>query len=74
MHIQCYIWSFSTDRQYDVGKEGRSEKWVVEAEDWKEFQGIRIPYKTKLTWKLKSGDFNCARITLRMQPTRIILI
>jgi hypothetical protein len=55
---------FTADRYYGTGDNAKLEKWVVETEDWKDFSGIRIPYKSKVTWKLKDGDFNWAKMEL----------
>ncbi|MBU1095397.1 MAG: hypothetical protein KKB34_02865 [Bacteroidetes bacterium] len=33
------------------------EKWHVSMNDYSTFQGIRIPVKGSITWKLKTGDF-----------------
>jgi hypothetical protein len=46
------------------GKSGTMETWLVEITGYKDFQGIRIPYKNKVSWKLKKGDFNRADIEL----------
>ena len=50
--------SFMADRYYESGADAVTEKWLVQTEDWKEYNGIRIPYKSKVIWKLKTGDFN----------------
>lgn len=55
---------FTADRYYGTDANARLEKWVVETEDWKDFNDIRIPYKSKVTWKLKEGDFNWAKMEL----------
>jgi len=54
--------SFSADRYYGTGNAATLEKWLVQAETWKEFHGIRIANKNKVTWRLKTGDFNWANI------------
>jgi hypothetical protein len=54
------ISSFEAERYYGEAREKpRLEKWVVTNMPcaYKEFEGIRIPYKSELTWKLKEGDF-----------------
>ncbi|WP_051189635.1 DUF6544 family protein [Daejeonella oryzae] len=56
--------SFEADRYMNNGSEASIEKWCVEVTGYKYFQGIRIPYKNEVTWKLKSGDFNWANIEL----------
>lgn len=34
------------------------ETWSTPMKDYKEFDGIRIPTKGEIIWKLKTGDFN----------------
>ncbi len=34
------------------------ETWSVQMDDYKEFNGIRIPAKGEVIWKLKTGDFS----------------
>ena len=34
------------------------ETWSTPMKDYKEFNGIRIPAKGEIVWKLKTGDFN----------------
>ena len=41
-------------------KNATKEKWYVKNTGWKDFNGIRIPYKASVLWKLKEGDFNWA--------------
>jgi hypothetical protein len=50
--------SFEAERYYGGGKEAKLEKWVVENIDFKTFNGYLIPYRSKVIWKLKEGDFN----------------
>jgi hypothetical protein len=56
--------AFTADRYYGTDNNAALEKWVVETEDWKDFNGIRIPYKSKITWQLKTGDFNWAKMEI----------
>jgi len=56
--------SFEAERYMDNGKDVSLENWLVEITGYKDFQGIRIPYKNKVIWKLKEGDFNWANIEL----------
>ncbi|MEP7375741.1 MAG: DUF6544 family protein [Chitinophagaceae bacterium] len=56
--------SFEADRYKDTGTDASLEKWLVETIACKDFNGIRIPYKSKVTWKLKEGDFNWANMEL----------
>ncbi len=50
--------SFETLRYFGGGPKAELETWFIEATDYKSFEGIRIPNKCKVTWKLKEGDFN----------------
>jgi hypothetical protein len=49
--------AFEADRYYGGGEDARIERWRVEATDYQNFEGIRIPYKNKVIWKLKEVDF-----------------
>jgi hypothetical protein len=50
--------SFEADRYFGGSEEAKLERWLVETIDYKVMDGYRIPYKNKVTWKLKEGDFN----------------
>ena len=50
--------SFEALRYYGGGKDATLEKWFVETITYKEFNGITIPDKSKVTWKLKEGNFH----------------
>jgi hypothetical protein len=52
------ITGFSANRYKGSDDKAILEQWVVEMLDYKEFGGIRIPYKSNVSWKLKEGDFN----------------
>jgi hypothetical protein len=56
--------SFTGNRWYGGGKNATLEKWFIETTGTKEFNGIRIPYKTEVTWKLKSGDFKWLKLEI----------
>jgi hypothetical protein len=56
--------AFTADRYYGTDDNAVLEKWVVETEDWKDFNGVRIPYKSKVSWQLKTGDFNWAKMEI----------
>lgn len=49
---------FVAERYGDFNGEYSLETWAIPISDYKEFDGIRIPTKGKVTWKLDSGDFN----------------
>lgn len=50
--------SFSAQRYYGGGEEATVEDWLVEAVDHKMLGGYRIPYQSKVTWQLATGDFH----------------
>lgn len=49
--------SFDTKRYRDVNGKFFLENWSASAQGYKEFNGIRIPTKGVVIWKLKTGDF-----------------
>ena len=58
---------FEADRYYIKGKEEpRLEKWVVNTVPgaYKLFDGVRVPYKSELTWYLKEGEYNWLKLEL----------
>lgn len=50
--------SFSAQRYMGGGEGSTLENWYIPATEWKEFNGIRVPSKGDVIWKLKDGDFN----------------
>ncbi len=56
--------SFAADRYFNSDSGAVTEKWLVQSEAWREFEGVRIPCKSKVTWKLTTGDFSWAEIEL----------
>ena len=40
------------------------EKWHISSIDYALFEGIRIPQKSEVTWKLKDGDFTWLKLEL----------
>lgn len=53
----CFI-AFEGERYYGGNKNSQLETWRITAEDYKVFHDIKIPFKCKVTWQLKEGDFN----------------
>ncbi|GHA37730.1 hypothetical protein GCM10007103_19030 [Salinimicrobium marinum] len=49
--------SFEALRYRGGGKDAKQEPWLVEALDYREFNGTRIPSNCRVTWKLPDGDF-----------------
>ncbi|NHF59604.1 hypothetical protein FK220_009650 [Flavobacteriaceae bacterium TP-CH-4] len=53
--------SFEAPRYYGGGEDASLETWRIEAVAFNEFEGIKIPYKCAVIWKLKEGDFEWLR-------------
>lgn len=49
---------FEAERYGEFDKKFRLEVWSISLHDYKIFEGIMIPSRGEVTWKLKSGDFN----------------
>ncbi len=54
---QGNIVSFEANRYYGGENDSKLEKWLVKNNSYKTFNGIIIPNKSSVTWKLKNGDF-----------------
>ncbi len=50
--------NFEAERYGEFNGEIRLETWSIPVRDYEEFEGIRIPTKGDITWKLDKGDFN----------------
>lgn len=50
--------NFEAERYGDFNGEIRLETWSIPVREYKEFEGIWIPTKGDVTWKLDTGDFN----------------
>lgn len=48
---------FEAKRYYDRKEGATLEDWFIRSDAWKEMDGIRVPYKSEVTWKLTGGDF-----------------
>ncbi len=48
---------FSTLRYFGNEKEAKMYEWIIEAEDYKSFEGIKVPSKISATWRLEDGDW-----------------
>jgi hypothetical protein len=57
---------FEARRYYDRKTGPTLENWLVEVEKqgYKEFEGIRVPAKTMVTWKLAQGDFTWFKLEI----------
>ena len=49
--------SFQTQRFYGGGADSEKETWHIEILEHKNFSGLKIPNKCRITWKLDEGDF-----------------
>lgn len=58
--------SFEAERYYQQEDKSTLEKWIVavDGNSFKEFEGIRIPFKFNVTWKLKTGDYNWLKLEI----------
>ncbi len=50
--------SFEAMRFYGADEKARKEKWLIEIEDHQNYDGITVPSKCKVTWKLPRDDFH----------------
>jgi hypothetical protein len=51
-----------TARRYKDGAESASpETWEVRASAWGSMSGVSLPVEGAVTWKLRTGDFECYR-------------
>lgn len=50
--------AFEADRYYGGGNDAKLEKWRIEMTSYKPFDGVRIPNKANVIWKLAAGDFH----------------
>jgi len=55
---------FEAMRYGEFNGKASLEKWHIESKDFKDFDGIRIPGKSEVTWKLKDGDFTWLKVEL----------
>ncbi|WP_156166149.1 MULTISPECIES: DUF6544 family protein [unclassified Marinitoga] len=58
-NIKGDIVSFEAKRYYERKGKSTLENWFIQIDpnSYKEFEGIRIPTKATVIWKLKEGDF-----------------
>lgn len=56
--------SFEAKRYYDRKEGATLEDWLVANKDYRDFDGIRVPYKSEITWKLKDGDFTWLQLEI----------
>ena len=58
--------SLETRRYYDRKNGATLEDWLIQVEPggYREFEGIRIPAISTVTWKLKEGDYTWLKLEL----------
>lgn len=56
--------SFEAKRYYDRKEGATLEDWLVVNKGWREFDSVRVPYKSEITWKLKDGDFTWLKLEI----------
>lgn len=57
--------SFEAKRYYDRKEGPTLEDWLVVNKDYRDFDGIRVPHKSEITWKLKDGDFTWLKLEIK---------
>jgi hypothetical protein len=63
LHIneQGQLTHLTADRYMQDHGKYRLEPWSVQAQEYQEVEGMRIPTRVEVTWHLASGDFNWFR-------------
>ena len=56
--------AFEAERFYGSGTDAKKERWQITHTGYKDFGGIRIPYRSTVTWKLKEGDFSWLQVEI----------
>lgn len=55
---------FSTWRFKENTPDARQYEWVIQAKDYKRFEGIKIPSVLTANWKLEVGDWNWLKLQI----------
>jgi len=55
---------FSTRRYMGDGDEAQLREWIITVHEHKAMNGIRIPVKMDITWKLESGDWTWLKLEI----------
>jgi hypothetical protein len=56
--------SFEAQRYYDRREGATLETWLIKADEYNDFEGVRIPSGATVTWKFKTGDFKWLRLKI----------
>lgn len=66
--LQGELLSFEAERFHGAGEKAQKEKWLIQIEEHQNYDGIKVPSKCKVTWKLPQGDFHW--MTLKVTTLR----
>jgi hypothetical protein len=55
---------FTAERYRGSDDKATPETWIVECLEYREFNGIRIPYRCDVTWREAAGDFTWLRLQI----------
>ncbi|MFV0571996.1 MAG: DUF6920 family protein [Xanthomarina gelatinilytica] len=58
------ITSFEAKRYYGGKTNSKLETWLINMTSHKTFDGVKIPNKSNVSWKLKEGDFNWLKLEI----------
>ena len=50
--------SFEAQRYYERKEGATLETWLIKADEYHDFEGVRIPFESTVTWKLKTGELS----------------
>lgn len=56
--------SFEALRYFGTDRKSKKEMWVIEILDHRNFNGITLPSRCKVTWQLPEGDFHWLSLTI----------
>ncbi|WP_375581253.1 DUF6544 family protein [Marivirga tractuosa] len=56
---------FSADRFKGNEADSKRYEWVLTVDDYKTFEGIKVPSKMKATWKLENMDWNWLKLEIK---------
>lgn len=59
--------AFEAKRYYHRETDPTLEDWFVQTEPdgFREFEGVRVPARSLVTWKLKEGDFTWFKLEIK---------
>jgi hypothetical protein len=48
----------------DGGKRFEKARWSTPVQEWRDFNGRKLPYRAEALWKLPEGEFAYARVEI----------